>query len=167
VILDLVEKPLEEVLPELVERAVRVKAEVVAADLKESGGSASLGAGHPGREALNYGHTLAHAIEKHENYEIRHGEAVAIGCVYAAELARLAGRLDDETAALHKAKLARVGLPTSYTKAGFEELIGAMRVDKKARGNTLRFLVLDGLAKPGILTGPSEDILRAAFGAIQ
>lgn len=163
VILDLVEKPIPDVLPELVERAVRVKAEVVAGDLKESGGQD----GHPGREALNYGHTLAHAIEKHENYEIRHGEAVAIGCVYAAELARLAGRLDDETAALHRTKLAKVGLPTSYTKAGFEELIGAMRVDKKARGSVLRFLVLDGLAKPGILTGPSEELLREAFGAIQ
>jgi len=151
------------VLAELVERAVRVKAEVVAADLKETGGTG----GHPGREALNYGHTLGHAIEKHENYTIRHGEAVAIGCVYAAELARLAGRLDDGTAARHRSAFGRVGLPTTYDRAGFDDLIGAMRVDKKARGSQLRFLVLDGLAKPSILAGPSEEMLRQAFEVLR
>jgi 3-dehydroquinate synthase len=150
------------VLEELVERAIRVKAEVVVADLKETGGAD----GHPGREALNYGHTLAHAIEKHEGYAIRHGEAVAIGCVYAAELARLAGRLDAETAARHRTAFARVGLPTTYGKAGFDDLVGAMRVDKKARGSQLRFLVLDGLARPSILAGPSEEQLREAFEAV-
>src|SRR5690606_35069949 len=64
---------------ELIERKIRVKAEVVGADLRESGL----------REILNYGHTLGHAIERAEDYRIRHGEAVAIGLVYAAELARL------------------------------------------------------------------------------
>ena len=154
--------PRSPVLEELVERAIRVKTDVVVADLKETGGAG----GHPGREALNYGHTLAHAIEKHENYAIRHGEAVAIGCVYAAELARLAGRLDDATAARHRSVLARAGLPTTYDGAGFDELIGAMRVDKKARGSQLRFVVLDGLAKPSILADPSEDLLREAFEAV-
>jgi 3-dehydroquinate synthase len=168
-ILDLVERTDPEtltadspVLEELVGRAIRVKAQVVAADLKETGGAH----GHPGREVLNYGHTLGHAIEKHEQYAIRHGEAVAIGCVYAAELARLAGRLDDETAARHRSTFARVGLPTTYAGAGFDDLIGAMRVDKKARGSQLRFLVLDGLARPGILAGPSEELLRQAFEAV-
>ena len=67
---------------ELVERKIQIKADVVGADLRESGL----------REILNYGHTLAHAIERVEDYRIRHGEAVAIGMVYAAELSRLAGR---------------------------------------------------------------------------
>jgi 3-dehydroquinate synthase len=150
------------VLEELVERAIRVKVDVVVADLKEKGGAD----GHPGREVLNYGHTLAHAIEKHEGYAIRHGEAVALGCVYAAELARLAGRLDEGTAARHRSTFARVGLPTTYAGGGFDDLIGAMRVDKKARGSQLRFLVLDGLAEPGILAGPSEEMLRQAFEAV-
>ena len=108
-ILGLVEKdpaaaldPASDVLAELVERSVRVKAEVVAGDLRETGGAD----GHPGREVLNYGHTLAHAVEKVSGYAVRHGEAVAIGMVYVAELARLAGRLDDETAARHAAVLA-------------------------------------------------------------
>ncbi len=81
------------VMRELVERAIRVKIDVVVADLKETGGAD----GHPGREVLNYGHTLAHAIERAEGYSVRHGDAVAIGCVYAAELAGLAGVLDAAT----------------------------------------------------------------------
>jgi len=147
---------------ELVERAVRVKVDVVVGDLKETGGEG----GHPGREVLNYGHTLAHAIEKHSDYRIRHGEAVAIGCVYAAELAVRAGLLDRAVADRHRSTFARAGLPTTYADAGFDDLIGAMRVDKKARGSVLRFLVLTGLAQPTILTGPSEDDLRAAFETV-
>ena len=150
------------VLRELVERAIRVKVDVVVDDLKETGGSD----GHPGREVLNYGHTLAHAIERVEGYRIRHGEAVAIGCVYVAELARLAGHLSDEVADRHRAAFARVGLPTSYSGAAFDDLLAAMRIDKKARGNQLRFVVLDDLARPVVLAGPSEDDLRAAYAAI-
>ncbi|WP_183096288.1 3-dehydroquinate synthase [Nocardioides stalactiti] len=166
VILDLVEKdpaaatdPRGTVLPELVERAIRVKIDVVVADLKETGGSN----GHPGREVLNYGHTMAHAIERAEGYTMRHGEAVSIGCCYVAELARLEGHLDDATAARHATAFAAVGLPTTYSGAGFDELLAAMRVDKKSRGNTLRFVVLDGVAKPVVLSGPDEANLRAAY----
>ncbi|WP_300681745.1 3-dehydroquinate synthase [Nocardioides sp.] len=147
---------------ELIRRAIQVKIDVVVADLKETGGTD----GHPGREALNYGHTLAHAIEKHTEYAIRHGEAVAIGCIYAAELARLAGRLDAETAARHARVFAKAGLPTGFGGASFDDLIGAMRVDKKARGSQLRFLVLDGLAQPSILAGPEESMLREAFEVV-
>jgi 3-dehydroquinate synthase len=168
-ILALVEKdpaaavdPASDVLAELVERSVRVKADVVAVDLHESGGVG----GHPGREVLNYGHTLAHAIEKHTGYAVRHGEAVSIGMVYAAALARLAGRLDGETAARHTTVLASVGLPTTWSGAPFDDLLTVMRVDKKARGVTLRFVVLDGLARPAVLSGPSDDLLRAAYSAI-
>jgi len=165
-ILALVEKdpaaaldPGSEMLAELVERSVRVKAEVVAADLRETGGSDM----HPGREVLNYGHTLAHAIEKYTRYELRHGEAVSLGLVYVAELARLAGRLDDETAARHATVLASLGLPTRWHDATFDDLLAVMRVDKKARGTTLRFVVLDGLAHPSVLSGPPEELLRSAY----
>ena len=166
VILDLVEKdpaaatdPHGPVLPELVERAIRVKIDVVVADLKETGGSD----GHPGREVLNYGHTMAHAIERAERYTVRHGEAVAIGCCYVAELARLTGHLDDATAARHASAFGAVGLPTTYAGAGFDDLLAAMRVDKKSRGSTLRFIVLDDIGRPVVLTGPSEEQLRAAY----
>ncbi|HEU5159752.1 MAG TPA: 3-dehydroquinate synthase [Streptosporangiaceae bacterium] len=141
---------------ELVERAIQVKADVVGADLRESGP----------REILNYGHTLGHAIEKAEEYRFRHGYAVAIGMVYAAELARLAGRLAPDIVERHRSVLTAVGLPTSYGADGWPELRAAMRVDKKARGATLRFVVLDGLAEPARLEGPDEDLLRRAYDAI-
>jgi 3-dehydroquinate synthase len=140
-------------LRELVERAVRVKARVVSADLRESGL----------REILNYGHTLAHAIERVEEYSWRHGHAVSVGLVFAAALARRAGRLDEATAARHGAVLRSLGLPVAYRADAWPELRAAMRVDKKARGATLRFVVLDGLARPAILTGPADDLLAAAY----
>lgn len=168
-ILDLVERtdpaaltPASPELRELVERAIRVKVDVVVDDLRETGGTG----GHPGREVLNYGHTLAHAIERTSDYSVRHGEAVAIGCVFVAELAARAGSLDPALVARHRETLARVGLPTTYDAASFEDLHAAMKVDKKARGSQLRFVVLDDLAAPRILAGPGEDDLRAAYAAL-
>ncbi|MEV0808434.1 3-dehydroquinate synthase [Micromonospora sp. NPDC050200] len=159
-ILDLVERdpaaavdPTGPVARELIERAIRVKADVVSGDLRESGI----------REVLNYGHTLAHAIEKVEGYRWRHGHAVAVGTVYAGALARLAGRLDAATAERHRTVLAALGLPTSYPADAWPELLTAMRVDKKARGSRLRFVVLDGLARPAILEGPDDELLHAAY----
>jgi 3-dehydroquinate synthase len=138
---------------ELIERAIRVKASVVSQDMTERGP----------REILNYGHTLGHAIERVEGYRFRHGDAVAIGMVYAAELARLAGRLDDQTCAVHREVLAGVGLPTAYRRDAWPSLREAMGVDKKARGSRLRLVVLDGLARPGILDHPPEQLLTDAY----
>jgi 3-dehydroquinate synthase len=148
--------PHSPVLRELVERAIRVKTEVVSVDLEESGL----------REFLNYGHTLGHAIEKREQYTWKHGHAISVGLVFAAELSRLSGRLDDENAARHRQVLGLLGLPVTYGKEAWTELLAAMRVDKKARADTLRFVVLDGLAKPGILTGPADDMLAEAYAAV-
>lgn len=168
-ILDLVEAdpaaattPDSDTLRELVERSIRVKVEVVVADLRETGGTG----GHPGRETLNYGHTLGHAVERVERYQFRHGAAVAIGMRYAAELARLAGRLDEPTAERHRAVLELVGLPTTYRGDVWGQLHDAMRVDKKTRGDSLRFVVLDGLARPGILHAPDPALLTAAYAEI-
>ncbi|MEU1540029.1 3-dehydroquinate synthase [Actinacidiphila glaucinigra] len=141
---------------ELLERAIRVKAEVVSADLRESGL----------REILNYGHTLGHAIEKNERYNWRHGAAVSIGMVFAAELGRLAGRLDDATADRHRSVLESVGLPLSYRGDQWPRLLEAMKVDKKSRGDRLRFIVLDGLAKPTVLEAPDPGVLLAAYAEI-
>ncbi|MFV2106185.1 3-dehydroquinate synthase [Micromonospora sp. LOL_015] len=138
---------------ELIERAVRVKADVVGDDLRESGL----------REVLNYGHTLAHAIEKVEGYRWRHGHAVSVGLVYAATLARLAGRLDATVADRHASVLAALGLPTSYRAEAWPGLLATMRVDKKARGSRLRLVVLDALARPGILDGPADTLLAEAY----
>ena len=163
VILDMIEAdpeaaldPTGEVLPELIRRAVAVKAEVVAADEKES----------QLREILNYGHTLAHAIERRERYQWRHGAAVAVGLVFAAELGRLAGRLDDETAQRHRSILEALGLPVSYDADALPQLLEAMIGDKKTRAGVLRFVVLDGLAKPGRLEGPDPSLLAAAYAEV-
>jgi 3-dehydroquinate synthase len=168
-ILDLVERSPQDAttvgspqLRELVERAITVKADVVSADLKETGGTG----GHPGREALNYGHTLAHAIERAEDYRYRHGAAVAVGMVFVAELARLTGQLDEATAARHRSVLASVGLPTSYDGASWPELHETMRIDKKTRGDLLRFVVLEGLARPVVLEGPEPALLEQAYAAV-
>ncbi|MGY1456985.1 3-dehydroquinate synthase [Streptomyces sp. SS8] len=141
---------------ELIERSIRVKAEVVSSDLKESGL----------REILNYGHTLAHAIEKNERYNWRHGAAVAVGMVFAAELGRIAGRLDDATADRHRAVLTAVGLPVTYRGDQWPKLLQTMKVDKKTRGDRLRFIVLDGLARPAVLEGPDPAMLLAAHAEI-
>ncbi|MFJ1592344.1 3-dehydroquinate synthase [Kitasatospora albolonga] len=141
---------------ELIERSIRVKAEVVSSDLKESGL----------REILNYGHTLGHAIEKNERYKWRHGAAVSIGMVFAAELGRLAGRLDDATADRHRTILESVGLPLTYRGDQWPKLLENMKVDKKSRGDLLRFIVLDALGKPTVLEGPDPAVLLAAYGEV-
>jgi len=163
VILDMIEAdpeaaldPMGSVLPELIRRAVTVKAAVVAADEKES----------QLREILNYGHTLAHAIERREQYRWRHGAAVSVGLVFAAELGRLAGRLDDETADRHRAILTSLGLPVTYDTDALPQLLEYMAGDKKTRSGVLRFVVLDGLAKPGRLEGPDPAMVAAAYSEI-
>jgi 3-dehydroquinate synthase len=162
-ILDLIEKEPDAtvdssstVARELIERAIRVKAVVVAGDLRERGR----------REILNYGHTLGHAIEKVEHYRWRHGNAVSVGLVFAAELGRLVGRLDDVTADRHRAILQQLGLPTTYTGAAWATLLDAMQVDKKARADRMRFIVLDGLARPGLLEAPDPALLAEAHTRI-
>ncbi|NJQ05470.1 3-dehydroquinate synthase [Streptomyces lonarensis] len=162
-ILDLIERDPEAarradgpVTAELVERSIRVKAEVVSGDLREAGR----------REILNYGHTLAHAIEKNERYEWRHGAAVSVGMVFAAELGRIAGKLDDATADRHRAVLTSVGLPVTYRGDQWPRLLETMKVDKKSRGDLLRFIVLDGLARPAVLEGPDPAMLLAAHAEI-
>lgn len=163
VILDLIEAdpegaktPAGEHTVELIRRAIQVKADVVSGDLKEAGR----------REILNYGHTLGHAIERNERYKWRHGAAISIGMVFAAELGRLAGRLDDETADRHRTVLASVGLPLTYRADAWPKLLDAMKIDKKSRGDLLRFIVLDGLAKTSVLEGPDPSLLVGAYAEV-
>ncbi|HEY7046502.1 MAG TPA: 3-dehydroquinate synthase [Jatrophihabitantaceae bacterium] len=141
---------------ELVERSIRVKAHVVGEDLTEKGL----------REILNYGHTLGHAIERAEGYRWRHGSAVAVGLVYAAALGRRLGRLDDYTADRHRAILGRLGLPTTYRPDAFPALLETMRVDKKARGNRLRFVVLEGIGRAVVIDDPDPAALAAAYAEV-
>jgi 3-dehydroquinate synthase len=140
-------------LRELVERSIQVKADVVGEDLQD----------HGRREILNYGHTLGHAIEKVEQYTWRHGDAVSVGMVFAAELARLAGRLGDADVVRHRSTLASLDLPVTCVRGRWSDLLDAMRVDKKARGSVLRFVVLDAIGKPGLLEDPNPSWLVTAY----
>lgn len=145
-----------DVMRELIERSVAVKARVVAEDLREAGL----------REILNYGHTLGHAIELAERFSWRHGAAVSVGMVYAAELARLAGRLADDVVTRHRDVLGAVGLPITYRGDRWEQLLSGMKRDKKSRGDLLRFVVLDGVGRPSRLEGPDPMLLVAAYAEI-
>lgn len=138
---------------ELVERSVAVKANVVGQDLKESGL----------REILNYGHTLGHAIERRERYTWRHGNAVAVGMMFVAHLAKNRGLIDAPLVDLHQEILTGAGLPTRYEAGAFDELHDAMLLDKKNRDGRIRFVVLDGLGSCTRLEDATVDEMRAAY----
>lgn len=145
--------PRSEVLAELVGRAVAVKAGIVSADLREAGN----------REFLNYGHTLAHAIELVEDFTWRHGEAVAVGMIFAAELAHSAGLLDSAEVNRHRDVVAALDLPATYRQDVWPQLHTAMARDKKTRGSTLRFVVLESVGSPTRLVGPAPELLEIAY----
>ena len=146
------------VLADLVARSIAVKAAVVGEDLTEAGL----------REVLNYGHTYAHAIEKVTGYSWRHGEAVAVGCVFAAEVAHRNGNLSGDALALHRQSLEAVGLPTRFPEGEgrWEELKEAMMSDKKVRGGRLRLVLLDDIARPVRVQAPAESVLLSAHEAV-
>ncbi|MTE24034.1 3-dehydroquinate synthase [Microbacterium sp. ZXX196] len=139
-----------------IELAIQMKADVVGEDFREAGL----------RETLNYGHTLGHAIEHAERYQWRHGAAVSIGMMFAAELSRLAGRLGDDAVERHRAILTSLGLPTSYRAGAWSQLLATMQRDKKARAGQLRFIVLDEIGKPTVLQAPDQSLLFAAYQEI-
>lgn len=143
-------------IAELIWRSVAVKAKVVSSDFKES----------RLREVLNYGHTLGHAIEKLEGYELRHGEAVSIGLVFAAELSNLLGKIEAELVTKHRELLQSFGLPITYKSGEFPKLLELMGSDKKTRGSNLRFIGLEGLGKPIWLEDVTTDQLTNAYERI-
>lgn len=150
------DSPLRDVVAELIERSVRVKAYHVSSDLRERGL----------REFLNYGHTMGHAIEKLEHFRWRHGNAVAVGMMYAAQLAELTGHIDRGLVDYHRQILSSLGLPVSWNGASFDDVLALMHRDKKARGNTLRFVVLDEIGHPVHLDDPPAEAVEEAFHRI-
>lgn len=141
----------------LIERSVTTKAKVVSEDFKES----------ELREILNYGHTFGHAIERVSDYSIRHGEAVSIGMVFVAELSREAGLIDDELVLLHRELLQTLGLPVSIAMvaggSNWPALYAAISLDKKARGSSIRFVILNSIANCVRLEGVTEEQLKSAY----
>ena len=146
----------KEKVVELVFRAATVKSEVVSADFKES----------YAREILNYGHTLGHAVEIHSKYNLRHGEAVAIGLVYAAELAFARSLISAEVLKMHRSLLTNLGLPTTYDRNAWSSLRPLLALDKKSRGETIRFVALTGIASTSRLEDLTSNELDAAYERI-
>lgn len=146
----------ESIQLELIHRAVSVKAQVVSSDFKE---------GYL-REILNYGHTLGHAIESHSNYALRHGEAVAIGMCFAAELSNLVNGLDPSVVKTHYQLLTNLNLPISYEADAWSELYKSLFSDKKNRSGKLRFVGLEELGKCNRIEDPTSEILRMAYERI-
>lgn len=142
---------------DLIERSVSTKAKVVSSDFKES----------DLREILNYGHTFGHAIERVSDYTIRHGEAVAIGLVFIAELSHAQGLISNELLNLHRKVLGSLGLPINLREiAGsmnWPALYAAMSLDKKSRGNSIRFVAITGLGSCARIEGVTEDELKSAY----
>ncbi len=135
---------------------VRIKAEVVASDEREGGR----------RAILNYGHTLAHALETAGTYDLRHGEAVAIGLIYAAEVAHRIGRISAEDVAEHRRVVVGYDLPTTIPD-GLEDadLLALFSKDKKATRDVT--FVLDGPDGVEIVTGIDPQVLTAALSAVR
>lgn len=141
---------------EIIYRSVSVKAKVVDADFRES----------KERELLNYGHTLGHAIERDSRYKLRHGEAVSIGLVFAAELSQIIRGLDQNVVQEHREILQSFNLPISYPKGRFQNLIKSMQADKKVKDGRIRFIGLDDIAKPVWLEKVSKADITKAYERI-
>ena len=142
---------------ELIEKSARVKADVVSKDFKEG----------KLREILNFGHTFGHAVEKSMNYELRHGEAVAIGLVYALELSKDLAGFDANQTSKVVALLTKFGLPKTVTGLSFEELLQLMLGDKKTRGSQLRFIGLEDIGHPVWFEGVAIERAQSVYERIR
>jgi 3-dehydroquinate synthase len=139
------------VLEDVVARCVRAKAGVVAVDERDAGT----------RLVLNYGHTLGHALERLDAFAGRtHGEAISIGMMFAARLSAALGNAD--LVARHARLLTSLGLETGGPLPPADEVIAAMRMDKKYRGG-IRFVVLEDVGRPVVVDAVSEDLVRATL----
>jgi 3-dehydroquinate synthase len=140
-------------LSEIIKKSVAVKEGIVSRDFREGGE----------RAFLNYGHTLGHAIEVAEDFQMRHGEAVAIGMVFAAELSGEVNGLDSNIVDRHRNLLRRLNLPTSYNAGSFDRLIQIMERDKKVKDGKLRFVTLRAPGEPVLSSEISVDTARRVF----
>lgn len=140
----------------IIYRSVKVKAAVVSKDFKES----------KLREILNYGHTLGHAIEKDSRYKLRHGEAISIGMVFAAELSSQVANLKKDVVDLHRHLLRSFDLPISYPASKRETLLKSLTKDKKVKGSRVRFIGITKIGKPIWLEDLSTSQLSKVYEII-
>ena len=140
-------------LSELIAKAVRVKVAVVEDDPFESGR----------RAVLNLGHTFGHALELFSHFQLRHGEAVAVGLVLAARLAVHLGVCAPTLADRIERLLSRLELPTSYPGAQPEQILAAMATDKKREGARLRFVLPRDLGDVDVFDNVTTDVVLSVL----
>ena len=136
--------------------AVRVKVSVVEDDPYERGV----------RAPLNLGHTFGHAIEQVSRYQMRHGDAVAVGMVAAANMAVALGRCDVALAARIRDLLERLGLPVSVAGYSVAAIHAAMAQDKKRSGKKLRFMIPQALGDVVVIDDPGDDVVAQAIASV-
>lgn len=146
----------EDDLDSVIARGIAVKAGVVAEDEREQGR----------RAILNYGHTLGHALETATDFRLGHGAAIAVGMVFAAELAHATGRIDSDIVGLHRHVLRRLDLPVSAPRRDIEAALPLMRRDKKATRQGLRFVLLEGLGRPAVVGDVPEAMVEVAAARV-
>lgn len=143
-------KSTDEFLDDMIYQCVDIKRQVVENDEKE----------HGERALLNFGHTFGHAIEKYNKFEnITHGEAVAIGMIFAAKMGEKAGLTEKGTADKIKLLAEKYSLPCS-TNAPFNELIKAVNNDKKRSSNYINFIMLKSIGSSFIEKLPVEEMKK-------
>jgi 3-dehydroquinate synthase len=148
----------DETLVHIIRLSCGIKAEVVSRDEREGGL----------RAILNYGHTVGHAIETAENYSMRHGDAVAIGMVYASELAHATGLCDDSVPVRVSQLVRAYGLPADLgalaRRPSAAELMDAMQIDKKAEGGKIKFVLPKRIGEVVVTRDWEESHLRDILG---
>ncbi|GJM25012.1 MAG: 3-dehydroquinate synthase [Phycisphaerae bacterium] len=144
------------VMSELVTRNLRIKANVVEQDERES----------CIRACLNFGHTIGHAVEKLSEYQLRHGEAVSIGMHAAALISMKKGMLDAPSVERVKAILKSFALPIQATNLNPTAIIETTLGDKKVKGGKRQWVLLDGIGKFVITDDVDEDSIEQAVNEI-
>jgi 3-dehydroquinate synthase len=143
-------------LEPLVARCARAKADIVAEDERDTAR----------RMILNYGHTLGHALERLDGFAGRsHGEAITIGMVFAARLSEATGRAPSGIAARHVRLLASLGLDPGGSLPTADDVLGAMRLDKKYREG-MRFVLLEDVGRPVVVADVPEAVVRETLEAM-
>jgi 3-dehydroquinate synthase len=141
-------------LTHAVRRSVTIKGRLVALDERDDKGI---------RAALNYGHTMGHAVEALSGMEVRHGEAVALGMVAAARISEELGLMVNDDVGRQRRLLGRLGFDLSPLRLDVSELLEVMRKDKKVKGGSIRFVLPTGIGSPPVMRAVSEPIISRAL----
>ena len=156
---DAMQEPDASLLTELIVRNARIKCSVVERDPFERSGD---------RMILNFGHTIGHAIESSGGYELRHGECVALGMLAACRLSQVLGLVESTLVDRVAALLVRFDLPTQLERApDTDTLLESIRKDKKAKGKTVRFVLLEDVGRPVIRDDVSPQQMREAIETLR